>query len=57
MLRQGSDPLTRAKAVESATSALREIPNVLDGFFRGHVELAIRRQRAPFWACSTSRSP
>jgi len=46
MLRQGSDPVTRAKAVESATAALVEIPNVMDGLFRGHVELAIRRQRA-----------
>jgi adenylate cyclase len=46
MLRQGSDPVTRAKAVESATAALEEIPQVLDGLFRGHVELAIRRQRA-----------
>ncbi len=46
MLREGSDPVSRAKAAESATSALVEIPHVLDGFFRGHVELAIRRQRA-----------
>jgi adenylate cyclase len=46
MLRDGSDPVSRATAVESATAALVEIPHVLDGFFRGHVELAIRRQRA-----------
>ena len=46
MLRGGSDQVTRAKATESATAALIEIPNVMDGLFRGHVELAIRRQRA-----------
>ena len=46
MLREGIDPVSRAKAVESATAALVEIPHVLDGFFRGHVEIAIKRQRA-----------
>ena len=46
MLRAGHRQVSRAKAVESATAALVEIPNVMDGLFRGHVELAIRRQRA-----------
>jgi adenylate cyclase len=46
MLRDGSDLVARARAVESATAALVEIPHVMDGLFRGHVELAIRRQRA-----------
>ena len=46
MLRGGSDQVTRAKATESATAALVEIPNVMDGLFRGHVEQAIGRQRA-----------
>ncbi|MGZ6898388.1 MAG: adenylate/guanylate cyclase domain-containing protein [Acidimicrobiia bacterium] len=46
MLRQGTEQVERAKATESAVDALIEIPNVMDGLFRGHVELAIRRQRA-----------
>jgi len=45
MLRQGTAPVVRAKATESATSAMVEIPNVMDGLFRGHVAQAIRRQR------------
>ncbi len=46
MLREGTDPVSRARAVESATAALVEIPSVMDGLFRGHVELAVQRQRA-----------
>jgi adenylate cyclase len=46
MVRQGTAGAVRAKATESAVDALVEIPAVMDGLFRGHVEQAIRRQRA-----------
>ena len=46
MLRQGTAQSVRAKATENATDALVEIPAVMDGLFRSHVEQAIRRQRA-----------
>lgn len=46
MLRQGTEQVERAKATEVAVDALTEIPNVMGGLFRGHVEQAIRRQRA-----------
>ncbi len=45
MLRDGTAQSVRAKATESAVDALVEIPSVMDGLFRGHVEQAIQRQR------------
>ncbi len=45
MVRQGTAQSVRAKATESAVDALVEIPVVMDGLFRKHVEQAIRRQR------------
>ncbi len=46
MLRGGTDELARAVATEGAVAQLIELPTVMDGLFRMHVEQAIRRQRA-----------
>ena len=46
MLRDGTPQDVRAKATESAVDALVEIPAVMNGLFRGHVQQSIERQRA-----------
>jgi adenylate cyclase len=42
----GVDELARALATEGAVAQLVELPTVMDGLFRMHVEQAITRQRA-----------
>ena len=46
MLRNNTAQDVRAKATESAVDALIEIPGVMNGLFRSHVEESIKRQRA-----------
>ena len=46
LVKGDTDELARALATEDATAQLVELPTVMDGLFRLHVEQAIRRQRA-----------